>query len=59
MNSKLSFPVRIRTHGVQLNDDLRRTIESEAAGLERFNSRIVDGEVAVTGPGRRRAVAND
>ena len=54
MNSKLSFPVRIRTHGVQLNDDLKRTIESEAAGLERFNSRIVDCEVAVTGAGRHR-----
>lgn len=52
MRSNPSFPVRIRTHGIQLNEDLRRAIKSEAYGLERFNSRIVDCEVAVTGPVR-------
>ena len=52
MRSNPSFPVRIRTQGIQLNEDLKRTIESEAQGLERFNSRIVDCEVAVSGPGR-------
>ena len=52
MSTKPSFPVRIRTRNVQLNDDLKRSIESEAAALKRFNSRIVDCEVTVTGPGR-------
>ncbi len=55
MRSNPSFPVRIRAQGVQLNEDLKRSIELEAQGLERFNSRIVDCEVAVTGPsGNRR-----
>lgn len=54
MRSNPSFPVRIRTHGIRLNDDLRRAIECEAQGLERFNSRIVDCEVAVSGSGRSR-----
>ena len=54
MRSNPSFPVRIRTQGVQLNEDLKRSIELEAQGLERFNSRIVDCEVAVTGPSRNR-----
>lgn len=54
MRSNPSFPVRIRTQGIRLNEDLKRTIEFEAQGLERFNSRIVDCEVAVSGPGRNR-----
>lgn len=53
MRTKPSFPVRIRTQNVQLNDDLKRSIESEAAALKRFNSRIVDCEVTLAGPGRR------
>ena len=54
MRSNPSFPVRIRTQGIQLNEDLKRTIEFEAQGLERFNSRIVDCEVAIAGPARNR-----
>ena len=54
MRSNPSFPVRIRTQGIRLNEDLKRTIEFEAQGLERFNSRIVDCEVAITGPARNR-----
>ncbi len=52
MRSNPSFPVRIRAQGIRLNEDMKRTIEFEAHGLKRFNSRIVDCEVAVTGPGR-------
>ena len=61
MSTKPSFPVRIRTRNVQLSDDLKRSIESESAALKRFNSRIVDSEVTVTGPGRhhRGGVAFD
>ena len=61
MRSNPSFPVRIRTQGVRLNEDLKRSIEIEAQGLERFNSRIVDCEVAVTGPSgnRRNGVSFD
>ena len=55
MRTSPSFPVRIRTQGIRLSEDLKRTIETEAQGLERFNSRIVDCEVAVHGPsGNRR-----
>ncbi len=52
MRTSPSFPIRIRTRNVQLNDDLKRSIEFEAAALKRFNSRIVDCEVTVAGPGR-------
>ncbi len=52
MRTKPSFPIRIRTQNVQLTDDLKQSIESEAAALKRFNSRIVDCEVTITGPGR-------
>ncbi len=52
MRDSPSFPIRIRTRNVRLNDDLKRSIEAEAAALKRFNSRIVDCEVAVAGPGR-------
>ena len=52
MQSKLNFPVRIRSQNVELDDSLKRVIETEAMGLQRFNSRIVDCEVAVTGTGK-------
>lgn len=54
MRTRPNFPIRIRSRNVQLNDDLKRSIESEAAALGRFNSRIVDCEVTVAGPGRHR-----
>ncbi len=50
---RASFPIRIRTRNVRLTDDLKQSIESEAAALKRFNSRIVDCEVTVAGPARR------
>ena len=53
MRTRPGFPVRIRTRNVELSDDLQRSIESEAAALQRFNARIVDCEVTVAGPGRQ------
>ncbi len=57
MRASPSFPTRIRSRNVRLSDRMRQSIEGEAAALRRFNSRIVDCEVTVTGPGPRHSKA--